>query len=135
MRFAVSVFFGGSVRTGYFLMSGLCICLLSCFTSVSRANPRMVWDGTDSTSIQRTDRDLSDLKKHVQLSKSQEDYIYNMFLGKHQYLEVHEATGSRWELRVETNKRKLRELLGEDVYLKLAKAGLIEYWFDITQGQ
>ena len=59
--------------------------------------------------------------------------IHNMFLSKYQYLEQHQASGPRWELQVEVNKRKLRELLGKEAYLRLDKAGLIGQWFGITQ--
>ena len=59
--------------------------------------------------------------------------IHNMFLSKYQYLEQRQASGPRWELQVEVNKRKLRELLGKEAYLRLDKAGLIGQWFGITQ--
>lgn len=89
-----------------------------------------VWSDSSAT---RAQKDITTLKKHVQLSKSQEEYIHNMFLSKYQYLEQHQASGPRWELQVEVNKRKLRELLGKEAYLRLDKAGLIGQWFGITQ--
>jgi len=135
MRFTVSVFYERSIRVGIFVASCAFACLLSCVTLASWANPKIGWGGADSTSIQLAERDLSDLKEHVPLSKSQQEYLYNMFLGKHQYLEVHDTTGPRWELRVETDKRKLRELLGEEAYLQLDRAGLIARWFNNTQEQ
>lgn len=129
VRFTVSFFNDKRVRAGNLLVSCMVVCLLSCVTSPTWANPRIGWEKTDSTSIQRAERDIADLKDHVQLSKSQEDYIYNMFLGKYQYLEQFGASGQRWELRMKTGRRKLRELLGEEAYLRADQAGLVSRWF------
>lgn len=87
----------------------------------------------DSMSFQKAAQDLLEMKKHVELNREQEEIVLNMFIGKHQYLEVHEATGPRWELIVKSRKRLLLEILGEEAYLRLDQAGLINQWFGSNQ--
>ncbi len=109
-----------------------CLILL-CAVPSSWAQSRPAGNNDESTAAQLATRDLATLKESAQLSKLQEDYVYNMFLGKYQYLEQHEATGPRWELNMQASARKLRELLGEDVYLRLIDLGLINRWFGINE--
>ncbi len=131
--------------TDYLLLKSLCrgrirwalFALIFCLSSgavwgVEPGTSHVASYFLSDSSATRAQKDITTLKKHVQLSKSQEEYIHNMFLSKYQYLEQHEASGPRWELQVENNKRKLRELLGEEAYLRLDKAGLIEQWFAVT---
>jgi hypothetical protein len=87
----------------------------------------------DSTANQRAAEDLATLEKHIKLTKAHQESIYNMFLGKYQYLERHEASGTRWEWTVKINKQKLREWLGDEAYTLLDDAGLIKQWFGVTQ--
>lgn len=90
-------------------------------------------DSKDSTAATRAAADLEVLKSHVEISKLQEEHIYNMFLSKHQFLERNEAVGLRWESRLAANKRRLQALLGEEAYYRLLAAGMIEYWFGVKQ--
>ncbi|WP_353186222.1 hypothetical protein [Parapedobacter lycopersici] len=117
-----------------FMVSCVITCLiLLCAVPSSWAQSRPAGNNDESTAAQLATRDLATLKESAQLSKLQEDYVYNMFLGKYQYLEQHEATGPRWELNMQASARKLRELLGEDVYLRLIDLGLINRWFGINE--
>lgn len=111
-----------------------CLIML-CFLSISGASASTNPNGRDSTSVERTQRDLVDLKEHVPLSKVQEESVYVLFLSKYQYLERAGAAGSRWELVRQTKMRKLRELLGAESYLLLDNAGLLKQWFGEDQDQ
>lgn len=132
-----------ALKQPFTMITRLAFCLLAClvlggFPQQAQASPATNptrATSQDSTSARRATQALATLKMHTELSKQQEEYIHNMFLGKYQYLEQHEASGPRWELLVETNKRKLREWLGEEAYTRLEKAGLIEEWFESTQEQ
>lgn len=89
----------------------------------------------DTPSTLLVKNDLVELKKHVNITKQQEDSIYNLFLSKYQYLEIHAPNGGRWELIKMNGKRKLKELLGDESYQLLDGAGLIIQWFDINEDQ
>lgn len=91
------------------------------FTSAKQTKP-------DSLAHRAT-QDLVELKKHAQLSKSQEEHIYNMFLTKHQYVEQLGTDGPRWELIRKTSIDKLRELLGDASFSQIEQEGLVEKWY------
>lgn len=127
-----------ALKQPFTMITRLAFCLLAClvlggFPQQTQASPITNAASLDSTAALRAKQDLAILKKHTELSIPQEEYIHNMFLSKYQYLEQHQASGPRWELQVEVNKRKLRELLGKEAYLRLDKAGLIGQWFGVTQ--
>lgn len=87
----------------------------------------------DSTANQLTERDLAELKKHVQIADSLEERIHNIFFGKHQYLEHDDSMGIRWEVTMRASIQRLRELLGDESFDQLANQGLVKKWFGLDQ--
>ena len=92
-------------------------------------------NGRDTTSTERTENEMAELKKHIQISEEQEKVIRNIFLSMYKYLESSEPVGKRWEQSLQTRKRKLKEVVGDESYQQMNKAGLINRWFGQEQNQ